>query len=75
MSNVPTTDSEAMAGFERIIFSIPDLTERQRVALGLILGSYYGGIKLKCGDVQMAYVGAIESGVAVFAPKREGEAK
>ena len=75
MNEMPTTDSEALAGLQRIIFSIPDLADTHRAALGLILGSYYGSLKTKCGDVQQAYVGAIESGVDAFAPKNKDGAK
>jgi hypothetical protein len=45
MSNIPKTDSEAMTLFAEMAMSVESATERERVALALVVGVYYGQAK------------------------------
>jgi hypothetical protein len=46
MTSVPHDDNEALALFTRLVMSVEDVTETERVATALLLGLYYGAGKL-----------------------------
>jgi hypothetical protein len=59
MSNLPTTDSEAMATFQKLVEET-DAPEKQRIAVAMMMGVRYGEARGRGVGIKLAFSTALQ---------------